>query len=207
MNIIRRKEPVIDSGNHCRSHCSFLKLHRQSEDKESGGDIMRSAFHDILIDCPVIAAVKDDEGLEKCLESESQIVFILYGDLIRIPQMVKKIKDAGNYIKQETLADGIISTKMAIVKRAKELGLVTVFRFFVIDSMAFDNIRKQYHTVQPDVVEILPGLMPKIITKVSKLVSCPVIAGGLIADKADIIGAIEAGATAISSTNQKTWFI
>ena len=95
MNIIRRKEPVIDSGNHCRSHCSFLKLHRQSEDKESGGDIMRSAFHDILIDCPVIAAVKDDEGLEKCLESESQIVFILYGDLIRIPQMVKKIKDAG----------------------------------------------------------------------------------------------------------------
>ena len=174
---------------------------------------MRSAFHDILIDCPVIAAVKDDEGLEKCLESESQIVFILYGDLIRIPQMVKKIKDAGklamvhidliaglsgkevavDYIKQETLADGIISTKMAIVKRAKELGLVTVFRFFVIDSMAFDNIRKQYHTVQPDVVEILPGLMPKIITKVSKLVSCPVIAGGLIADKADIIGAIEAG--------------
>ena len=99
---------------------------------------MRSAFHDILIDCPVIAAVKDDEGLEKCLESESQIVFILYGDLIRIPQMVKKIKDAGklamvhidliaglsgkevavDYIKQETLADGIISTKMAIVKGA-----------------------------------------------------------------------------------------
>ena len=47
---------------------------------------MRSAFHDILIDCPVIAAVKDDEGLEKCLESESQIVFILYGDLIRFPR-------------------------------------------------------------------------------------------------------------------------
>ncbi|MCB6610329.1 MULTISPECIES: glycerol-3-phosphate responsive antiterminator [Clostridia] len=188
---------------------------------------MRNAFNDILIDCPVIAAVKDDEGLKKCLESESQIVFILYGDLIRIPQMVKMIKDAGklamvhidlvaglsgkevavDFIKQETMADGIISTKMAIVKRAKELGLVTVFRFFVIDSMAFDNIRKQYHAVQPDVVEILPGLMPKIITKVSKLVSCPVIAGGLIADKADIIGAIEAGATAISSTNQKTWFI
>ena len=75
MNIIRRKEPVIDSGNHCRSHCSFLKLHRQSEDKESGGDIMRSAFHDILIDCPVIAAVKDDEGLEKCRKVRLYLYF------------------------------------------------------------------------------------------------------------------------------------
>ncbi len=59
---------------------------------------MRSAFHDILIDCPVIAAVKDDEGLEKCLESESQIVFILYGDLIRIPdgEKDKRRRKAGD---------------------------------------------------------------------------------------------------------------
>ena len=39
------------------------------------------------------------------------------------------------------------------------------------------------------------------------LADCPVIAGGLIADKADIIVAIEAGAISISSTNQNTWFI
>ena len=188
---------------------------------------MHQAFYDTLIDCPVIAAVKDDEGLECCLTSEIQIVFILYGDLIRIPEMVRRIKEAGkvamvhidliaglsgkevavDYIRQETMADGIISTKMSIIKRAKELELYTVFRFFVIDSMAFDNIKKQYGAVQPDVVEILPALMPKIITKVVKLVSCPVIAGGLIAEKADIIAAIEAGAAAISSTNRKTWFL
>lgn len=85
--------------------------------------------------------------------------------------------------------------------------MVTVFRFFVIDSMAFDNIKRQCESAQPDLVEILPGLMPKIITRVTKMVSAPVIAGGLVAEKADVIAAIEAGAISISSTNQKTWFI
>ena len=50
--------------------------------------------------------------------------------------------------------------------------------FFVIDSMAFDNIQKQYEAACPDFVEILPGIMPKIIAKVAKMVSAPVIAGG-----------------------------
>lgn len=188
---------------------------------------MNQAFYDALVDCPVIAAVKDHEGLKRCLDSDIQIVFILYGDIVELPNVVEKLKEQGklaivhidlisglsgkeiavDYIKKYTKADGIISTKMPLIKRAKEMGLVTVFRFFVIDSMAFDNIKKQFNMVQADLVEILPGIMPKIITKMTKLVPVPVIAGGLIAEKSDVIAAIEAGAIAISSTNQKTWFI
>ncbi|MDD6816334.1 MAG: glycerol-3-phosphate responsive antiterminator, partial [Firmicutes bacterium] len=33
----------------------------------------------------------------------------------------------------------------------------------------------------------------------------PIICGGLISDKEDVIGALSAGAAAISSTNQKVW--
>lgn len=188
---------------------------------------MEQAFYDTLSDCPVIAAIKDEKGLEVSLSSDIQIIFILQGDILTLPGMVEQIKERGkfalvhidliaglsgkevavDFIKKNTRADGIISTKMPLIRRAKELKLVTVFRFFVIDSMAFDNIKKQSDAVQPDLVEILPGLMPKIITTMTKTVSAPVIAGGLIADKSDVIAAIEAGAIAISSTNQKTWFI
>ncbi|WP_352427367.1 glycerol-3-phosphate responsive antiterminator, partial [Enterocloster asparagiformis] len=35
----------------------------------------------------------------------------------------------------------------------------------------------------------------------------PIIAGGLIADKEDVMNALEAGALAISSTNQKVWLM
>lgn len=188
---------------------------------------MDQRLYDTVVDCPVIAAVKDNEGLERCLTSDIQIIFVLYGDILGIEEVVDKIKAKGkiamvhvdlisglagkeiavDFIKKHTRADGIISTKMPMIKRAKELGLFTVLRFFVIDSMAFENIKKQYEMVMPDFVEILPGIMPKIITKVSKMVSAPIIAGGLIAEKADIIGAIEAGAISISSTNQKVWFL
>ena len=69
--------------------------------------------------------------------------------------------------------------------------MVTILRLFAIDSMAFDNIKKQYEAVLPDIVEILPGIMPRIIKKITHLVPSPVIAGGMIVEKSDVIAAID----------------
>ena len=52
---------------------------------------MHSEFMEALENSPVIAAVKDDDGLKKCLETDSSIVFILYGDICNIPQIVKTV--------------------------------------------------------------------------------------------------------------------
>ena len=189
---------------------------------------MNQNFLDAVEENPVIAAIKSPEDLKECCGiPEIRIVFILYGDICSLGEIVKAVKDAGkiamvhvdlisglsgkeiavDFLHRNTRADGIISTKLPLIRRAKELGMATVFRFFVIDSMAFDNIKKQYDAALPDFVAILPGIMPKIITRVTKMVSAPVIAGGLIGEKADIYAAIEAGAISISSTNQSTWFI
>ena len=43
-------------------------------------------------DCPVIAAIKDEEGLKKCLHSDIQIVFVLYGDICNIGKIVGKLQ-------------------------------------------------------------------------------------------------------------------
>ena len=61
-------------------------------------------------------------------------------------------------------------------------------RFFVIDSIAFDSIRRQTDSVHPDMIEVLPGVMPKIIKRICKESRVPVIAGGLIADKGRYYG-------------------
>ena len=47
--------------------------------------------------------------------------------------------------------------------------------------------------------------MPKIITRMKKELGVPIIAGGLIADKEDVIQALDAGAIAISTTNKDVW--
>ena len=45
---------------------------------------MKKLFKEALEDSPIIAAVKDDEGLSRCLTSDSRIIFILYGDIVTI---------------------------------------------------------------------------------------------------------------------------
>ena len=188
---------------------------------------MNHKMMEVFEDCPVIAAVKDEEGLKKCLESEIPIVFVLYGDICSISGIVSRLKKAGKivivhldlitglsskeiavtYLKSVTHADGLISTKPGIIKKAKEEGMFAIMRFFVIDSIAYESIRKQTESVRPDMIEILPGLMPKVIRHICRDSIVPVIAGGLITDREDIMGALGAGAISISTTNQKVWFM
>lgn len=189
---------------------------------------MNQQFYDAMEESPVIAAVKDFEGLEKCCRIEEiRVVFILFGDVCNIDEIVRKVREKGeiamvhidlisglgskeiavDFIKKHTEANGIISTKPLLVKRAKELGLYTILRFFIIDSMAFENISKQCHLVKADFIEILPGVMPKIIKKICKMGNIPVIAGGLVMDKEDVMAALSAGAISVSTTNQDVWLM
>lgn len=189
---------------------------------------MEQRFYDAVEESPVIAAVKDFEGLEKCCGIEEiRVVFILFGDVCNIDDIVSRIRDKGkiamvhidlitglsskeiavDFIKKHTQANGIISTKPLLIKRAKELGFYTILRFFVIDSMAFENVNRQCNQVHPDFIEVLPGVMPKIVKKLCRLSSIPVIAGGLVTDKEDVMQALSAGAISVSTTNQEVWFM
>lgn len=114
---------------------------------------------------------------------------------------------AVDFISKNTCADGILSTRPNLVHRAKKCGLLTVQRFFLLDSIALNNIEKQPSLKDADAIEILPGLMPKVIAKLADSIRKPVIAGGLITDKEDIVNALNAGAIAISSTDHDTWFM
>ena len=80
-----------------------------------------------------------------------------------------------------------------------------MLRYFLIDSMALENIRNQQHGIRPDFIEVLPGIMPKVIREICKISRTPIIAGGLITDKEDVVGALSAGAIAVSTTNRGVW--
>ena len=190
---------------------------------------MNQEFYDAVEANPVIAAVKSDAGLQAAVEMEEiQMIFVLYGDVCTIPVILERIKAAEKkamvhidliaglsakeisveFIARQTRADGIITTKPALVRRAKELGIFAVLRFFVIDSLALKNIENlemQCGTSRPDFIEVLPGVMPKVLGRIAKVSRIPMIAGGLITEKEDVIAALSAGAIAVSSTNQDVW--
>ena len=114
---------------------------------------------------------------------------------------------AVDFLLQSTHADGMISTRPQLVKHAKQKGMLTIQRFFIIDSKALDNVKRQLPSCDADIVEILPGVMPKIIAELCKCCKKPLIASGLIRDKEDIVNAISAGAVAVSSTNGDVWYL
>ena len=82
--------------------------------------------------------------------------------------------------------------------------MYTILRIFLIDSMALSSV-ESLEKVRPDFLDILPGVMPKTIRKICGMVHTPVLAGGLIADKEDVVSVLNAGAMAISTTNPAIW--
>ena len=177
---------------------------------------------------PVIAAVKSDEGLRHCLDTDIGIVFTLYGDLGSIENIVKQIKDAGkiamvhidlvngmqpkevslDFIRNRTGADGMITTKYSLVQHAKNLELNTIHRMFMLDSTSMETLDRysRQDSVQPDIMELLPGtLLPDVIRRANQICRVPVMASGLISRKEEIMNALKNGAISISTTNETLW--
>ena len=186
---------------------------------------MKQQLYDALSDNPIIMAIKDEAGLKACLKVHDEtVVFVLYGEVATIAEITEQLKEAGkqvmvhmdliaglsareeavDFIAKYTRADGIISTRYDQIRRGKQLNLSTIYRIFVIDSKALSNLNRHIGDYA-DIVEILPGLMPKVIRRMRKELGVPIIAGGLIADKEDVIQALDAGAIAISTTNEDVW--
>lgn len=182
---------------------------------------------DLLETSPVIAAIKSEKGLQHCLKTDCQVIFILFGTICDIAQIVEKVKEGGkaafvhldfiaglstkevavDFIKKNTRADGIISTKAPLVKHARELGLLCIQRTFVVDSIALATLKKQIDSFHPDAVEIMPGVMPKILKEMRQYTSLPLIASGLLSEKKDVMSAFSAGVDAVSTTKEELWYI
>ena len=87
---------------------------------------------------PVIASVKDEAGLSAALKSDVGVIFLLFGDVLNIGEMVGRAHAAGkavfvhldlvdglaarevsvDFIARNTAADGVLSTKASLTRRA-----------------------------------------------------------------------------------------
>ncbi|GAA0717082.1 glycerol-3-phosphate responsive antiterminator [Clostridium malenominatum] len=188
---------------------------------------MKDEFLSKIQISPVIAAVNNIEKLEEAIESPCEIIFLLTGDIFNLEQIVKKVKENEKsiyvhidlldgfsrnlttlrYINQKTNLDGIITTKSSFIRPAKDMGLFTIQRLFMIDSLSLDSGIESIKVTKPDAVEILPGIMPKITEKIYHETSIPIITGGLIMDKEDVIQNLKYGAVGISTSKKEIWYV
>ena len=181
-----------------------------------------------IIEClelnPVIAAIRDD-GWEAALHSPAQVLFYLSADLTTVHQRIRQAHEAGKYLLihmdladgigkdrsgirylAQFGVDGIISTKAQIIRAAREMGLLTVQRFFALDSKGMESIEEMLRTSTPHLVEIMPGVIGKAIRRFSGC-GIPIIAGGLVETKHEVTEAISCGAAAVSTGKEALWYL
>ena len=174
--------------------------------------------------CPIIAAVHE-ELFDDALESPAEIIFLLEGDVMTVGEKIRSThsRNKSIFIHIDLMkgvgkdrcgveflaklgADGIISTRAALIKSAKEIGLIAVQRYFAVDSQGLVSIKEMITAAKPDLVEILPGVIEKVIAKFA-CEKTPVIAGGLLETKPEVTAALGCGAVAVSTGKKELWYL
>ncbi len=183
------------------------------------------SFEQLLIENPVIGAIRNSDDLQKIIKSEVRIVFILYGSIINVKEICTSLIEAGKvvfvhvdmidglksdpkgieFIKEQVKPFGIITTKQNNIKLGNHLGLYTILRVFIIDSLSLQTGIKNIHSVPPSAIEVMPGVAGKIIKSLEREVHLPIIAGGLISTKKEVMDSLSSGAMAISTTASELW--
>jgi len=183
-----------------------------------------------LRDCfrehPIIASIRNDADLDSALNTQVAALFILYGDIFNLPQIMKEAKNHNKlvflhmdlikgigrdregviYLAKKELCNGIVTTKNNLINIAKKEGLIAIQRLFLLDSAALKTGEQLLKNNQPDAVEILPGIAaPYFIEHIYKKMLCPVIAGGLISDQSEIEKLLQRGVLAVSTSKKELW--
>ncbi len=185
---------------------------------------MGNKLFDILENNPVISAVRE-EGFREALEAPPEVIFLLGGNVLTVADKIAEAHEKGKLIfihmdltegvgkdkagieyLTNAKADGIISTRSHLIRAAKDCGLLTVQRFFALDSQGLFSIEEVLHSSYPTLAEIMPGVIGKAISRFSKG-KIPIIAGGLIETKAEVTMALSQGALAVSTGKKELWYI
>ncbi len=186
---------------------------------------MKEKIYNHIETNPIIAAVQNIEDVDTAAVSNVGMIILMCADIMNAGQMVEKIRRSGKlavihmdflegigrdqkaveYVATTLKPDGIISTRNSHIKHAKQCGIFTIQRFFLIDNKSYETALVSVKSNKPDMIEIMPGVMPTIIKRISQDLSIPVIAGGLISTKQDIMEALQAGAIAASTGKTYLW--
>lgn len=107
------------------------------------------------------------------------------------------------YLCQKIGADGVISTKSKVIESAKKNNKIAILRLFLIDSKSLDKGLQLVKQLQPDYIEILPGIAYEIVPYIQTKTNIPMIGGGLIRSVSQIERCIANGMCAVTIGNFK----
>ncbi|HWI63645.1 MAG TPA: glycerol-3-phosphate responsive antiterminator [Symbiobacteriaceae bacterium] len=175
---------------------------------------------------PVIAAVRDEAGLKHALAAPVQVIFLLAAEISRLEPLGQVVAEAGkllfihldfveglgkdeaglSFLARHARPAGVITTRTGLVHAARRIGVIPVQRLFLLDSQSLSTGLEAARTAKAEVVEVLPGIVPRAISAVrSQLPNSLIIAGGLVRTEKEAARAVAAGAAGVSTSSGALW--
>ncbi len=174
---------------------------------------------------PIIASITKMEQIGAVLKSRVKRVNLMTGDIVKLGGIVRDLKQAEKevyvhiemvngigrdnsaiqYLSNTFAVDGIVSTKTNAIVAARKAGIRSIQRVFAIDTAAVESAIKMAEQSQPDEIEVMPGLMPRVIREMKLRVNRPLIVGGLIRSEEEIREMLASGADYVSIGDVRFW--
>lgn len=189
--------------------------------------ITQQYFNDRLKRLKLIVAVKDPKSLDKALRYKDYIgsVMLLTGNVLSVKEYVHILQRNGlpvlldvdkigglktdkygmEFIRSVIQPFGIVTNKVADIKRAKAQQLYVVQRIFLIDTEVVTHIEDTLRDTKADMIELMPSRLPDIIRYVVGVSNIPIVTGGFVNERLHAEEALASGAQGIVTSYEPLW--
>lgn len=180
----------------------------------------------LLCSGPVIPAARTYADYKYILlHIDCPSVILLFGDINTLPGLLAEAKQhgkrllihldllegagkdkAGIKMLARTGVNSLITTKSHLAKCARDQGLFVIQRLFLMDSEALKHGINLLRGFTPDVVEVLPAIVPATaVRQLADATGVPILGGGLVFTESDVRQAMANGICAVSTSCKELW--
>jgi glycerol uptake operon antiterminator len=183
-----------------------------------------AAFVDRIAASPCCAAITADDQLEEALASRAQVVFILRGNGLHLGGVVKRVHAAGKLVAvhvdlvgglradRASVAwlgaagvDAVISSHGQLMAPIRHEGMTAILRLLLTRRSLLDTAVGAIARSNPNIVEVLPGVILPSVAALLPDFGVPVLAGGFIRTSRDVQAVLATGALGVTTSSGRLW--
>lgn len=180
-----------------------------------------------IVEKIIIPSVVDFKFLDKACHTNSPVIFLTKCSIGNLQSVVKKIHEFGKLafvhlefvegFKPDTeglklmrnmfKVDGVISTNTRSLLKAKSVGLQTVFRLFLVDSVSYERTIQILKKNKFSGLELLPAIngVAQLDLIEHQISGTPLIAGGFIRTEQMVENVFSTDFVALDTSSNKLW--